>query len=160
MALLAGLTIAAVALVSAHTPRQTTTAQTAQQPMFRSGTTIVPVDVRALDKDGQPITNLTQADFTVLENGVPQQVVLFSAHAFTADPAAAAETRLLARNPSKPPVTDNRRVFLLVLGRGRLEAVSKGMTAASDFVRNGLLPQDMVAVLAWNRATTFTTDHR
>jgi VWFA-related protein len=160
MALWAGLSIAAVALVSARTPQQTTAAQTTQQPMFRSGTTIVPVDVRVLDKDGQPITNLTQADFTVFENGVPQQVVLFSAHAFTADPAAAAATRLLARNPSKPPVTDNRRVFLLVLGRGRLEAVSKGMTAASDFVRNALLPQDMVAVLAWNRATTFTTDHR
>ena len=33
------------------------------------------------------------------------------------------------------------------------------MDAAIRFVRNDLLPQDRIAVFAYNRATAFTTDH-
>ncbi len=50
------------------------------------------------------------------------------------------------------------RIFLIVLGRGRLQYPSKGVDAMIHFVRNRLLPQDQVAVLAFNRATDFTTD--
>ncbi len=46
-----------------------------------------------------------------------------------------------------------------MLGRGRLIEPAKGMDALLDFVRKQLLPQDQVAVLAYNRATDFTTDH-
>ena len=53
----------------------------------------------------------------------------------------------------------NRRLFLIVLGRGRLQEPSKGLDALLRFVRERLLPQDQVALMAWNRATDFTTDH-
>ena len=46
-----------------------------------------------------------------------------------------------------------------MLGRGSLELPFKGITAAIDFVRSRLMPQDFVAVMAYNRATEFTTDH-
>ena len=45
-----------------------------------------------------------------------------------------------------------------MLGRGRLQDPSKGVDALIHFVRNRLLPQDQVAVLAFNRSTDFTTD--
>src|SRR5262249_53437208 len=53
----------------------------------------------------------------------------------------------------------NRRLFLIILGRGRLQGPSKGLDAVVDFVRNRLLPQDLLPLMAWNRATDFPADH-
>ena len=44
---------------------------------------MVPVDVRAFDRNGKPVTNLTPEDFTILEDGVPQTIAHFSMQAFT-----------------------------------------------------------------------------
>ena len=65
-----------------------------------------------------------------------------------------------SRAPSPPTFTPQaNRVFLFVLGSGRLQEPSKGLDAAVDFVRTRLGPKDQVAAFAWNRATAFTTDH-
>jgi VWFA-related protein len=141
--------VAAVAL-----PR----AQPQQTPVFTAGTTVVPVDVRVLDEKGQPVTNLSQDDFIVFENGVPQTVSFFVAHQLTAD-AGLAQARIGGRDSSATLSPQNRRVFLIVVGRGRLESISHGLQAASDFVRHQVLPQDEIAVMGWNRATNFSTDH-
>ena len=56
-------------------------AQTPPTPgpqVFRAGTTLIPLDVRILDKKGRPVTDLVQSDFTVYENNVPQQIRHFS----------------------------------------------------------------------------------
>lgn len=45
------------------------------------------------------------------------------------------------------------------MGRGRIDRPFKSVDALARFVRNDLLPQDRVAVFAYNRATDFTTDH-
>jgi VWFA-related protein len=50
-------------------------------------------------------------------------------------------------------------VFLVVFGRGRLQAPARGVDAVLRFLRERVLPQDVVAVLAYDRATDFTTDH-
>jgi VWFA-related protein len=47
----------------------------------------------------------------------------------------------------------------MVLGRGRLQHPAKGVDALITFVRQRLMPQDQVAILAYNRATDFTTSH-
>jgi VWFA-related protein len=124
---------------------------------FRSSITLVPIDVRVLDRRGRPITDLTKDDFTVFEDKVPHEIQQFVRVAMIANPdpvergdAAASEPAVLA-----PPV---RRTFLLVLGRGRLQTPSRGLDGLLQFVRR-LLPQDRLAVLAYNRGTAFTTDH-
>ena len=48
-----------------------------QQATFRSTTSIVPVLATVLDKDGRLIPDLTQQDFTLLDNGKPQEIVFF-----------------------------------------------------------------------------------
>jgi hypothetical protein len=48
-----------------------------QQPTFRAGVNFVRVDVIVHDGKGQPITDLTQADFEVLEDGRPQAIEQF-----------------------------------------------------------------------------------
>jgi Rieske Fe-S protein len=52
----------------------------------------------------------------------------------------------------------NRRTFLILLGRGVLQEPSKGIDAMIHLVRDVAMPQDYIAVMAWNRATDFTTD--
>jgi len=135
------------------------TAQQAQAPVFTSRTWLVPIDVRVVDSGGRPIPGLTAADFTITEDNVPQQVAHFSAFAMTPEPAAAAAA-MLRRADDTPKTLEapNRRVFLIVFGKGRLQPPAKGVDAALTFVRERLLPQDQVAVFAWNRATDFTTD--
>ena len=153
------LALAAVAAVSVTAGQAIPpSAQQTPRPTFRTGVTIVPVDVRVLDRDGRPVTDLKQADFTVLEDGAPQEIRYFSARGL-APMAVPAETKPAVRTRGSSPLQEqSARIFLIVLGRGRLQYPSKGVDALIHFVRNRLLPQDQVAVLAFNRATDFTTD--
>ena len=126
--------------------------QAAQQPpppKFRTGVVIVPVDVRVLDRNGKPVTDLTQADFTVLEDGAPQEIRHFSARGLAPAPVPPEAKPAVRTASSSPTQTQSSRIFLIVLGRGRLQYPSKGVDAVIHFVRNRLLPQDQVAVLAF-----------
>lgn len=123
---------------------------------------MVPIDVRVLDSAGNPITDLKAGDFTIHENGKRQELAHFSPVTFTT------ETREPGKSTAGDPgVTtgagalkeQNRRVFLLLLGRGRVAGPEKAMEALADFVRTRLRPEDLVAVQIYNRATPFTDDH-
>lgn len=48
-----------------------------QQPTFRGGTSIVPILATVLDPSGRLVPDLEQADFTILDNGKPQELVFF-----------------------------------------------------------------------------------
>jgi len=49
----------------------------AQQGTFRAGTSIVPVLATVLDKDGRLVPDLEKEDFTILDNGKPQEISFF-----------------------------------------------------------------------------------
>ncbi|MCX6538048.1 MAG: VWA domain-containing protein [Acidobacteria bacterium] len=138
------------------------------KPTFRTVVALVPVDVRVIDnRTGKPVTDLRQEDFTLLEDGVRQEVKHFVNQPLMPDPArsypllvipdAAAKRAVWEQATAISPQT--RRVFLIVLGNGRLQGPSKGLDALLSFVRDRLLPQDQVAVFAYDRATDFTANH-
>ena len=52
-------------------------ADASQQPIFRAGVNFVRVDVIVNDGNGKPVTDLTAADFEVLEDGKPQAIEQF-----------------------------------------------------------------------------------
>jgi len=52
----------------------------AQTPSIRTGTQIVIVDVAVTDSHGNPVRNLKSADFNLLEDGRPQNIVRFEEH--------------------------------------------------------------------------------
>jgi len=117
---------------------------------------LVPVNVHVLDKSGKPVTDLKESDFTLSENGSMQQIRYFSLQTMTPEtPAPDARPALRTKIALAP---QNGRIFVIMLGRGRLEDPAKALTSLTAFVRK-LLPQDQVAVFAHNRALTFTTDH-
>lgn len=132
-----------------------------QARTFRGGITMVPVDVRVLDARGEPVTDLTEADFRIFEDDHPQEIQQFVAVGLRsvapasgrAGPAAAGAPAAATADPG------NRRTFLIVLGRGRHIGPVKPFRALDRFVREQLLPQDEVALIGYNRATNFTTDH-
>lgn len=137
----------------------------AQQPQvpgaFRSRITLVPVDVRVIDRHGRPVTDLTQADFQILENGRPQDISAFERVVFTAEAGAPPDARpALRRAPGPDLPAPAGRVFLFVLGRGRLQYPTRVLDALLQFIDTRLLPQDHVGLIAYNRATDFTRDHR
>jgi VWFA-related protein len=132
-----------------------------QPPSFRSGVTVVPIDVRVIGRDGQPVTNLTQEDFRILEDGAPQTIAYFFAQILAEE---APRPGLRARPDIQPfdPTPQTQRVFLIVLGTRALgdpQRHPETLNALVRFVRESLLPQDQVALLANNRATDFTSDH-
>jgi VWFA-related protein len=70
-------------------------------PVFRTTTRLVQVDVVVTDKQGKPVSGLTQADFTILQDGKPQQIRVFDPHAGN----NAAATTTAANAPKLPPNT-------------------------------------------------------
>lgn len=136
----------------------TVVARSQAAPAAVPGAGLVPVDVQVLDRNGKPVTGLTQADFTLLEDGVPQQVSSFSKLAMTAGSAAPDVKPGLRKGLNTIP--QDRRLFVFALGLGRLEDPSSSISGLLKFVKTRLLPQDQVAIFAYNRALDFTTDHQ
>jgi hypothetical protein len=164
------------ALAAALVARQAPARPDRQTPTFRGGVTLVPLDVRVIDRrTRRPVTDLEAADFQVLENGVRQQIRHFQVQTLVPEPPPAGDDAISMRGarpgvsrpdaapgPGAPTSTlaaPHNRLFLIVLGRGRLQHPSKGLDALAQFVRTRLLPQDLVAVYTYDRATDFTTNH-
>ena len=63
-----------IAIVALAITAWTVTQDPQQPPVFRSTGSVVAVDGSVRDVTRRVLTDLTAADFTVLDNGVPQQV--------------------------------------------------------------------------------------
>jgi VWFA-related protein len=157
--LVAGLCLISIALTAGRSPGQQTPDPSRPQASFRARVTMVPIDVRVLDSRGRPVTDLSKDDFTILEDKSPQPIAHFSAHAYTPEPPPPGQPPLRA-TPSTDLAPQNNRVFLFLVGRGRHQGPTKAIDAMTRFMRERLLPQDQVAIVAWNRATDFTTNHQ
>jgi len=76
----AALVAALFCVVVGVASEQTTSPQQPQPvPRFRTGVEGVAVDVSVLDRDRRPVRGLTAADFSILEDGVPQVIKWFTA---------------------------------------------------------------------------------
>jgi len=119
-------------------------------------------------RTGKPITDLKQGDFTIAEDGTPQEIRLFiSSRSRRRRRCLRRRGRFLSQAFSPPSgraaralAPQRARIFLFVLGSGRLHGGPvKGLDAAIDFIRHRLLPQDFVAASATTAPPTSRTDH-
>jgi Ca-activated chloride channel family protein len=102
-----------------------------QQPTFRSGTQTVPLYITVTDAAGRLVPNLTKDDFTVLDNGVPQEITVF--------------------DDTVRPITS---VVMLDTSGSMTMNLDFMKTAAEQFVIR-LLPEDKAMVGAFNNKVEF-----
>ena len=159
-----------LALIAAATGRPE-----AQQapPRFRAGVDVIRVEVSVLDEDRKPVRGLTRADFTILQDGKPQEIVAFGEVRIPdAPPATAASwTREVAPEVSTNRALDGRLVLLLLddglepgpfatrtkeIARSVVERLGPDDQAAVVFTRDNRPAQDFTA----DRAKLYTAiDH-
>jgi VWFA-related protein len=162
-------------------------AQQQATPVFRAGASIVSVDVIVRDAQGNVIKGLTQADFTVLEDGKPQPIETFTFQqiADTAAPAAAPAPALLgdleakvredlqratttttaAAVPAEPtPMTSatfaGRRLIVLLFDVSSMqpEDVQRAVDSATDYVDRQMSPADLVSLVTIGSTINVLTD--
>jgi VWFA-related protein len=124
-------------------------------PTFQSGVDVVLVDVSVLDKQRRPVRGLTTADFTILEDGKPREIVAFTAVDLPSGPAV---------TPRAPAAASWTRDVLAdvatndISGEGRLVVIMLDRTIEAGFPRNTarriaaaaieqLAPNDLAAVV-------------
>jgi len=143
-------------------------AQDPQQkpPVFRAGVNAVRVDVIVTDKDGNPVSDLTQADFEVQEDGKPQAIDLFKLVNSDGNVGPGAEPPRAIRSQydqESEAARDDVRLFVIFLDdyhvrRGNAMRVREPLV---QFVKTQLGPLDMVALmypLMSVQQLTFTRD--
>ncbi len=158
--LVAALGAAAAAQQPAPQPAapQTPPSQTAidQPPVtFRVEVNYVEVDAFITDANGKVVTDLTAADFDVLEDGKPQKVSSFS---LVNIPIERAERPLFAGKPIEPDVQTNEhlegRIYLIVLDDIHTDftRTPRVKAAARRFIEQNFGTNDLAAVVYTGRA--------
>lgn len=111
-----------------------------REDTLRIETRLVNLNVKALDKSGKPITNLTQADFAIFEDGAKQEIAHFK--------------------PVNAPVN----LILLLDLSGSTQKKRKGMIEAANRFIDSLPAGDKISIVAFTRQykplTDFTADKR
>jgi VWFA-related protein len=111
-------------------------------PTFRASVQSIEVDVRVTDKSGNAVRGLTVDDFSILEDGVKQQV---NAFAFVDLPVDSQKARAAAMKVAEPDVTTNvgeGRTYVMVFTDGGPEV----RYLARLFVEQAIGPHDQMAL--------------
>jgi VWFA-related protein len=122
------------------------------QPVFRAGVNFVRVDVIVNDNKGEPVTNLTQTDFEVLEDGKPQTIEQFRLIRVDGNPRPGEPPPRELRNRIDEEIEiskDDVRLFVLFLDDyhvrlGNSISVKEPLTR---FVQTQIRPNDVVGIM-------------
>ncbi len=136
-----------------------------QKPVFKSGVDLVTLDVSVLDDQRRPIRGLGPADFTILENGKPQQIAVFSAVDIPdVEPPKTAWLRDVAPDVRTNEDIKERRLFLIIVDDAMVDADVFALTQLKEQTKNvinKLGPSDLAAVVFTmdnRKSTDFTSD--
>lgn len=156
------LAVAAVCLMALSVVIAAQSAQPpATSPGFRTQTELVIVDAVVVDRRGQPIADLKQDEFEVLDEGQPQKVALFqviSAGARSADGVGGARAATAAR---RYPYSTNvgldaraTRAFVLLFDDVHLtrDVGDRAKRALARFIERELRDGDLVSLVVPGRA--------
>ena len=123
-----------------------------QQPTFRAGINFVRVDVIASDEKGQPVTDLSQADFEILEDGRPQKIEQFRLVRVDGNPRPGDPAPREIRNRIDEEIElskDDVRLFVFFLDdyHVRLGNSLSLKEPLIRFVQTQLRPNDVVGIM-------------
>jgi len=129
--------------------------------VFRATTNLVIVDVFVRDRAGREITGLTKDDFTVLEDGKPQQIAVFEFQRLEegepqpapapARPSPARAQTITVAAPGKIQYRD-RRLLVLFFDHSSMTPADqvRAHQAALKFIEQQMQPADLVAVMTFS----------
>ncbi len=120
------------------------------QPVFRTGINFVRVDAIVTDKQGNPVADLKQTDFEVLEDNKPQTVETFRLVKIDAAAPTAAQRSIRSRDDEERAAADeNARIFVFFLDdyHVRLGTSMSVKRPLEEFIANQLSPNDLIAVM-------------
>ncbi len=117
----------------------------AQPPTFEEETLVyeVQVPVQVVDRHGQPVRDLTAADFQVYDDGARQEIVGFEVVDLEIVQPGETQTEI---ERALPPVARRHFLLLFDLSFSSPSALIKARQAARQFVLEALHPTDLVAV--------------
>ncbi len=124
--------------------------QPAQLPVFRSGTTLIQVDVIVRRGDGTVVQDLALQDFEVLEDGTPRQadfVYLVVDTQPRVVPVAAESPTVTSSDTRLPPAA--QRVFVLVLDSAHmtLARFQRAKAGAEAFLQREVSDGDLIGIM-------------
>lgn len=138
----------------------TLTAQQAGEPIFRTETALIEVEVRATGRGGRPVGDLEQKDFTILEEGHQQEIAAFE---YVPPPPGAEQATTVAPQRETAPapgaparMTEAPREETLIYIASRVGERQKKHTyeAIKEFIETNLLPGVRVSL----EGLPFTSD--
>ncbi|MBI1875180.1 MAG: VWA domain-containing protein [Acidobacteria bacterium] len=123
-----------------------------QQPTFRAGISFVRVDVIVTDRDGKQVSDLTQADFDVTEDGKPQTIETFKMVQLGGELKPGAEPPRPIRNSfdeESEAARDDVRIFAIFLDdyHVRLGSSMSVRDPLINFVTTQLGSADLVGLM-------------
>src|SRR5687768_16858811 len=129
----------------------------------RLDVSLVNVEVIVTDRDGNRVRGLKAEDFTILEEGKPQQIANFAEYAAAAQAVeVSVDGPAPAARAAEPPPRQQRTVLVFVDEIALLASKEDIRLAITDVLDNALQPGDVGAVLSWtnrlNVRQAFTTD--
>ena len=159
-----------VAALAAAPSGAQTSSSTTQQPQpprssqgllkFRVESDLVLVNVVVRDKQGQPVMGLKKEDFTLLEDGKPQQVSSFDFESLDTAPLTTGGPAQTSVNeaPAKPILSrkdaeealNNKRVIVLFFDLSSLgpDETQRSVDAARKYVQTKMTAADMIAIVS------------
>src|SRR5580658_1728088 len=178
----AGLSCCLLAAVALHAQQIGQNAQpgSSATPTFTTSTQLVVESVVVTDKKGSPIEGLTAKDFTVTENGAPQEIRFFDHENLPLTPGAApagsepehihiydklGRTKISPETPGNTRYKD-RRLMALYFDMTAMPPGDqlRSLAAAEKFIRTQMTPADLMAILRYTGGAVdvlqdFTADH-
>jgi VWFA-related protein len=123
-----------------------------QQPVFRGGIDFVRVDVIVSDKKAQPVTNLTQADFEVLEDGKPVKIEQFKLIKVDGNPVPGGPPpkQIRDRNDEElEAARDDVRIFVFFMDDYHVRKANSMSVRPTlqRFISQQLRPTDMIGIM-------------
>jgi VWFA-related protein len=140
--------------------------QPGPSPAFRGAVDLIRLDVSVLDRNRKPVTGLTAADFTVIENGQPRPVTTFAAVNLPGPPPVTASWMRDVPLDVTTNESAGGQALVIVIddaamnAAGEAAAITNTIQIASAAVRE-MGPQDVTSVISteYNHfAQDFTND--
>jgi len=145
--------------------------QNAPLTTFKTTTKLVVLDVFVRNKAGNAVENLKKEDFTLLENGKPQEISVFEFQRISAEPAGGAVSAVVDGTPPARANAINvdtagkvkyrdKRLLVLFFDFSSMQPQEqiRAQQAALKFIGEQMTPADMVSIMTLGASVQVVQD--